>query len=632
MFGGYAGKILYVDLTKGTLKEERPAEKTYRDYIGGHGLGVKVLFGKMRPGVDPLGPDNMLGFVTGPLTATSVPGTGRHMIVTKSPLTGTWAEANSGGTFGPRLKQAGYDAIFFSGAASKPVYLLIRDGKAEIKDASRLWGKDTYDTDDLLHEELGEEAVAACIGQSGESKSLIAGIVNEKGRIAARMGVGAVMGSKNLKAVVLLGKSTNILTGNPDKLKVARQAFSESIKNCRFDQGLTALGTGGGVSNMVKSGDSPLKNWQLEGLDAMPTCKNLDSPNMEKFKLDSYGCQACPIRCGALIQVKEGPFATKTEMHRPEYESLAALGTNLMNDNLESVIKANDLLNRYGMDTISAGGTIALAMECYERGMITVKDTGGLDLRWGSPEAIVTLVEKMGKREGFGAVLADGAQKAAERIGKGAEQYAMAVRGQSPAYHDGRMSPVKGTFYFADAVPAHHMDTNQSATLENGGSIGPAPEYQVPKLAVFGDYNQKGPLYAIGAEFYQVFSSAGLCSLYTIGNPIPLAELIAGVTGWDYTYKEMLETGRRILTLRQAFNVREGISPDKMELPKRMLGPKTVGPAKGVTVDFESLRAGYYNAMGWDLRSGKPYRKTLVDLGLDDMAKNLWLEQAWEQF
>jgi aldehyde:ferredoxin oxidoreductase len=514
MMYGYAGQFLWVNLNKGTIKEEEVPESVYRDFIGANGLGIRFLYERMKPGIDPLGTDNILGFVTGVLTAAPVPGAGRYTVVTKSPLMGTWTESNSGGTFGPELKTAGYDGIFFTGISPKPVYLLIRDGKSELRDASSIWGKETYQTEDILQQELGDKDIKiASIGPSGEACSLLAGIVNDRGRIAARGGTGAVMGSKRLKALAVKGGFKKISIGSPDKLKEARAKFQTIIKNNEFAKGLTAAGTGAGLSFLVSIGDTPIKNWRLSGTDAMPNAKNLDAGNMDKYKISSYGCLACPIRCGAIIQVKEGPFAIPEEMHRPEYESLAALGTLLMNDNQEAVIKANDICNRYGIDTMSTGGTIALAMECYERGLISKQDTDGLDLTWGNAAAIVALTEKIAKREGFGAVLADGAEKAAALIGKGSERYAVAVRGKSLAFHDPRMAPHAGTACIADANPAHHMDCQITGLLNNGLTIGSDPSLQVPKTDPMSDWDKKGPAYAVGSEYHQLLNAAGMCAV-----------------------------------------------------------------------------------------------------------------------
>ncbi len=624
MPGGYTGKILFVDLTTGAIKEESPSESVYRDFIGGIGLGVRILYERMKPKANPVGPDNILGFVTGPLTATPTPGSGRITVVTKSPLTGTWAESNAGGSLGPELKAAGYDAIFFSGIAPKPVYLLLAGGKAELKDASYLWGKNTSETEDILKHELGEsKAVIACIGPAGELGSLISGIVTDKGRIAARSGVGVVMGSKRLKAVVMRGRG-KVSVAQPEKLKSVRNDFLKNIKSSGFQQGLSKVGTGGGLSFLVSIGDSPIRNWQTSGLEAMPTCTNLDGANMDKYKLRDYGCHACPVRCGAIVEVKEGPFATEGETHRPEYETLAALGSFCLTDNVESVIRANEICNLYGLDTIAAGAAVAFAMECYENGLIGKEETDGVELTWGNAEAMIAVLEKLGRREGFGAILADGVEKAAERIGKGSEKYAMHVHGQGLPYHDPRNNPCRGTSYIADANPGRHMDSEGTTVLEHGGSLGADPALRTPKLDVYGDFQSKGPMYAIGAEFYQLLSSSGLCALLMIDNVVPVSELIAAVTGWDFSWTEGLEVGRRILTLRQAFNAREGLLPADFKLPRRVMNPASVGAAAGVEIDFDSLRNSYFAAMGWDIKSGKPSHQALIDSGLDKLAADLW--------
>jgi len=620
MFGGYTGKILFVELTEGIVKEECPPEEIYRKFIGGTGLGVKTLYERMKPNSDPLGPENILGFVTGPLTGTNVPGSGRFTVVTKSPVTGGWADSNSGGFWGPELKWAGYDAVFFSGVSEKPVYLSISDNKAELKDASHLWGKDTNETDDLVQKELGEPSWrVVCIGPAGETCSLMAGIVNEKGRIAARRGVGAVMGSKRLKAVAVRGdKKNKVPVSDIEKLNSTRKEFTTEVMKSGFHKGLAASGTGGGTSFLISIGDCPTKNWNSTGTDSMPTSENLNSPNMDKYKKSSYGCHSCPIRCGALIQVDEGPFATREEVHRPEYETLAALGALCLNDNVESVIKAGELCNLYGMDTIAVGGVIAFAMECVENNIIDKSETEGIELTWGNGEAVVAMAEKIGRREGFGATLADGVEKAAERIGKGSGEYAMHVGGHVLPYHDPRLSPSLGTAYIADAQPACHMGVQGTGLLEMGVSLGTDPLLQSPGFEVFGDYDKKGPMYAAGTAYFQLLSSSGLCALYAIGFAIPLVELLAPVTGWGMDWEEGLETGKRILTLRQAFNVREGIRPEDFKLPKRFAAPNKVGPDSVGEADFETLKQGYFHEMGWDLNTGKPDPQAWKALSLDE--------------
>ena len=625
MLGGYAGKMLFVDLSKGSIKEASLPEEICREFIGGYGLGIRILYEQMKPRIDPLGEDNMLGFVTGPLTATSVPGSGRYGVVTKSPLTGTWGEANAGGTLGPELKTAGYDAIFFSGIAPRPVYLLVRNGSAELMDASGLWGKDAYETEDRIHGTTGDGRLkTASIGPAGEAKSLLAGIVSEKGRIAARGGVGAVMGSKNLKAVAIRGGLKKITIANRDKLKEAEARFLSLIKSSEFAKGLSAAGTGGALSFLVSIGDSPVKNWRLTGSESMPSANKLDSGNMDKYKKSTYSCQACPIRCGAIIEQKDGPFAIPAEMHRPEYESLAALGNLLVNDNLEAVIKANDICNRYAIDTIATGTAIAFAMECYENGLIGKSDTDGIELNWGNAEAIVALTEKIAQRDGFGAVLADGATIAAERIGKGSERYAMAIRGKGLPFHDPRMSPAGGTAFMADANPGQHMNSQIIGMLENGTPIGGDPALKAPKMNAFADFDKKGQIYAIGAAYHQLLDDAGMCALYTVNTTPPeVAELIAQVTGWSFGWEEALKAGRRVLTLRQAFNAREGITPDQIDLPKRI--KEELLPIKGAPpkIDFQALKDGFFAAMGWDTKTGVPSKEILTDLGLAELTRDL---------
>lgn len=626
---GYTGKILFVDLTSGVIKEQNLPEKIYRQFIGGTGLGIRVLYERMKPQTDPLGPDNMLGFVPGLLTGNPVQGCGRFLVVTKSPLTGTWTESNSGGTLGPELKAAGFDGVFFSGASPAPVYLVIKDGQANLADASHLWGKDTYETDDLLHQELGDDKFKiSCIGPAGEKKSLLAGIVNEKGRIAGRGGVGAVMGSKNLKALaVKAGSASSGVSRSsanyPEGFMESRRKFTELIKANRLFKSLTKSGTSGGYAFLVKLGDSPLKNWGLSGMPAMPSAINLDGPNTDKYKVSDYTCYACPVRCGAILKQEEGPFAIPEEVHRPEYETLAGFGGMLLNDNLESVIKANDLCNRYGIDTIGTGGTIALAMECYEKGLINKDDTGGLDLTWGNTDAIAALVEQMCKREGFGAVLADGAGQAAARIGKGADQYAIAVRGKSLPYHDPRLSGPLGTAFIADANPAHHVDCHITERLEHGAKVGDDPALQVAPQP-FEAFDKKGPIYALGFTYSSLVNAAGLCGLYTSKNAPPnVAELVAGVTGWDFGWEEALKAGRRILTLRQAFNAREGLTPDMFQLPKRIKEEPLAGPHANVKIDYAALKEGYLVAMGWDVKTGKPNQSTLAELDLTELTADL---------
>ena len=341
---------------------------------------------------------------------------------------------------------------------------------------------------------------------------------------------------------------------------------------------------------------------------------------MDVYKLKSYACHSCSIRCGAIIRVDEGPFATEDELHRPEYETLAAYGPLCRNDNLEAVIKANEICNRMGIDTIGAGGTIAFAIECYENGIITSADTEGLELTWGNAEAIVELTRQMARREGFGAVLADGSKWAAEKIGKGSDEYAMNVGGRELPLHDPRMAPSQGTIYISDSQPANHMNYVGASMLEQGAPLGPDPALQSDAKDLFGDWDKKGDYFARGNAYYIFLSSAGLCNLYAHFYAPPVVELMRPVTGWDMTWDEALETGMRILTMRQLFNFKQGVTPDAFRLPKRFEASLAAGPAAGTSIPFAELKARYFSALGWDGDSGRPTAQTLEKLEIASMA------------
>lgn len=613
---GYAGKLLFINLSTKTFEVKEPGEQLYRKFLGGAGLGTKVVFDHVPAGADPLGPTNLLGFITGPLTGTGVPGGGRFTVVTKSPTTGGCSNSNSGGFWGPELKKCGYDAIFFSGISTDPVYITIYDKKVVFRTAIHLWGKDTNDTEDLIKIELDDnDCKVACIGPAGENLSLISGIVNEKGRIAARSGVGAVMGSKLLKAVVVHSTTKKkIEVANRKKLNVAIRSYSKELKKNPFHQGLSAAGTGGGTSYLVSIGDCPTKNWVSTGTESMPTGENLDSKKMEKYKFKNYGCQSCSTRCGALINISEGPYQTKGEVHRPEFETLAGLGTLCLNDNVESVIKANEICNLYGLDTIATGGVIAFAIECFENGIISTEDTNGLELHWGDGDAVVQLTEQIAKQEGIGKILAQGIKQASQKIGKGSEKFAIHVGGHRLSFHDPRMSSSLGAHYICDPEPGHHMGPQGSEMLENGVDIGDHPLLKSPKLDPFSDFDKKGPLYANGLAYFQILSSGGLCALFTIGSPVPLMELLAPITGWDIDWEEGLKLGKRILNIRQAFNVREGIKPDSFQLPKRFEKALQVGPAAGKHIDYSTVKKSFFSEMKWDLKTGSPDKQDLEDL------------------
>ena len=424
---GYTGKILRVDLTKGKVEAEKLDENLAKKFIGGSGLATKILYDETGPETDPLGPDNRLIFMTGPFAATPIITSGRHHVVTKSPLTGAYTESDSGGTWGPFLKRAGFDGIVVSGKSSKPVYLWVADGKAEIRDASRLWGMDTYDVEPVIRKETRNEAVVASIGPGGEKAVRYASIMNDgkDARAAGRGGAGAVMGSKNLKAIAVHG-SLQVEIADPEGLRASLKEISPMVaKNA---EGMRKNGTAGGLATFEALGSLPLQNWKYQGRWEQGASKIAGPAMTERMLTGNYYCEKCVIGCGRRVKLDKGPFAP-VEGAGPEYETVAMLGSLCLVDDLEAIAKANELCNRYGIDTISCGGAIAFAMEAYEKGLITKKETGEIELQWGRGDVMVKMVEKIGKREGLGHLLGEGVRIAAEKIGKNAVEYSHSCEG-----------------------------------------------------------------------------------------------------------------------------------------------------------------------------------------------------------
>ncbi len=624
MAGGYAGKIGFVDLTTDEIKIETLDEGLARDFIGGQGIGARILFERQKKGVDPLGPESYLGFTTGPLTGTKVPTGGRYMAVCKSPLTGGWGDANSGGYFGAELKAAGWDAIFVTGAGSTPKYIEIADDRIEIKDASRLWGQDTVDTEKSIQKEAGDKKIRiASIGPASEKLSLISGIVNDAGRVAARSGVGAVMGSKKLKAVAVRGTGKARIV-DPDALAGLRKAFIKEMRDMGgFAELLMKHGTCGLTDGLVASGATPVKNWRYTGKQSFPNLgKIADADAVISYQSRKYGCANCPIACGGIFNVTTGKYPVG-ETHKPEYETIGAFGTMCMCDDFESIIKLNEMCNRSGLDTISAGTVLAFAMECFENGIITVSDTDGIELTWGNAEAMIAMTEKIISREGFGDILADGVKLASEKIGNGAEEFAMHVGGQEPGLHNALFLPSRGTGFVCDPTPGRHTAAPMARIDGGPGQFAPYPELKIEQYDRYA-YTGKGPLSASASSYLQVGASAGVCimPLMFFGN-FPFIEFFNAVTGWDLDIQQVFVTGRRIQTLRHCFNLREGIRPSDVKLPKRMAGepPQEEGPVAGVTLDMDTLAREYRQAMGWDPENGKPNDATIEKLGLHALIK-----------
>jgi aldehyde:ferredoxin oxidoreductase len=621
---GYLGKMLFVNLTEMKVGEEDLSEELAKKFIGGYGIGSRIIYERMKPGADPLGPDNIFGLGTGPLTLAGTVSTCRFTTMGKSPLTGYWGDANSGGNFGIALKASGYDILFFEGRAERPVYLLLTNGKAELKDARHIWGKDTAKTEELIRQEnQGKDYKIASIGVGGEKCSRIAAVINDRGRAAARSGLGAVMGSKNLKAVACYGfQRPRIFDMNRVKALVTEITDDMLNEPSVMYRVLSNSGTPGAMVPHLASHDVPIKNWAGNHTEDFPKEKwaKVGWDNMEKYVIDKYACVDCKIACGGWLKVEGGKYPVE-QSHKPEYESLAAFGPNCLNDNMESLIYANELCNLYGLDTISTGATIALAMECFENGILTTKDTDGLELKWGNSDAIIELVQKIGNREGIGDILAEGGKIAAEKIGKGAEQFAMHVGGEMLPMHDPRQAPGWGATYASDPTPARH--TRGGTQFAESGM---AADHVMNLLGIpvkLEKYNpkDKGKYHAILAGWQHLINTAGACLFAADGLNFRFIDVLSAITGWDLNVENMVQTGQRIGTMMHAFNLREGFKPKDFTLPKRVCGipPLTAGKLKDVTIDVEELKKQFYDEMGFDQQTGKIHKDRIAALGLQDI-------------
>lgn len=601
MTGGYLGKLLFVDLSRGQITEETPGENLYRDFIGGYGVGARILYSRQKGGVDALGPENMLGVMTGPLTGTPAPLGCRYVVVGKSPLTGGWGDANCGSEFGPYLKFAGYDGVFFTGISPEPVYLYIDNGKAELRDARHLWGKSTFETEDTIKGETSSDTRVIAIGPAGEKQSLIAAIITHKGSAAGRSGLGAVMGSKKLKAVAVRGEG-RVALANPEEVEKLRKDYLEIIMKSPARNGLHNFGTCSHTDASAHSGDTPVKNWGGVGVAELPDVSGLSKEKFNDGVVSRSGCWHCPVACHGRLKDGTGEYKYPAGTKRPEYETAAAFGAMCLCTDAEAIAMATHICNWYGIDTISAGTVIAFAMECFEHGIITKKDTG-MDLKWGDHRAMIAMLEQIAKREGFGEVLADGVKKAAERIGKGAEEYAVHIGGQELGLHD-----PKGEFRGFAGQPTAAKYKMDAAPGRHTGGFGPTH---------FG---------------WLVDNAAGLClHINTMVNGAQYAtEFLAAVTGWERPLKEILKCGERIEVMRHAFNLREGDNPIQRRVHGRITGqpPQTEGPLAGVTADLEAQVYWNLGAMDWDRVTAKPSREKLLELGLDDVARDLWPPEA----
>jgi len=655
---GYMGKVLLVDLNTGQIEEQSIADTVYENLLAGVGLGAYMLYNNIPKGADPLGPDNMLGFVSGLLTGTGSVMTGRWMAVCKSPLTGGWGDANCGGTFSPAIKRCGYDGIFFKGIAKHPVYLYIDDKGAKLKDATHIWGKDAVETEEILEKECShsKKPSIAVIGQSAEKLSLISGICNDKGRIAARSGVGAVMGSKRLKAVVLSGTKP-IKCQNPEAMREISKEYVNKIRNAKLpkivrgsilptlskimSKGKNYSSVDGIMSTyMMKrwgtifsntfglpNGDCPVKNWGGSVIDYNKSYyKKVNPDRIIKREEKKYYCYSCVIGCGGICDIKDISKGEFKHTHKPEYETVNSFGALLMNKDLDSIFYINELLNRAGMDSISAGTTVAFAIECFENGILTTESTDGLELNWGNSEAIIKLIKKMIAREGIGDILADGVKVAARKIGKDSEKYAIHAGGQEPGMHDPRLDPMMGIHFSADPTPGRHTigagQYYNYIRLWQDVSWAPKVDNNTPKKNDYIPSEENALKSVAGSCYKQIVDGIGGCifAMITGVQHWRVFDYLNTATGWNKTPDEYMKIGKRMQTLRQMFNIREGIQPLSFKMHDRVAGkpPLVQGPNAGKTIPIEQMMKDHWKAFGWN-SDGMPTTEIISELELDKL-------------
>jgi aldehyde:ferredoxin oxidoreductase len=629
MPNGYHGKILHVDLTRGALEVEEPDENFYRHYMGGSALGSYYLLKNTPAGADPLGPENTLVLSLSVLTGAPVSGQSRMTATAKSPLTGAIGDAQCGGFWPAECKFAGFDAIVVKGKAEEPVYLWLHDGEAELRDATHLWGKTTGQVEAKIQEELGDKRieVAQC-GPAGEKGVRYAAIINMSNRANGRTGMGAVMGSKNLKAVAVRGK------GRPD---VADKSALQSMAKWGADNfessdvyGLGLFGTAEVLRYQQEDGGLPTHNWDSGVFDGWEA---IDGKTMyETILKERDTCYACTVRCKRVVEITEGPYQVDPHFGGPEYETLATLGSYCGIDDLAAVSYANQLCNMYGMDTISCGATIAWAMDCFEQGILNAEDTGGIDLRFGDADAMVRMVEMIGKREGFGDVLAEGSARAAAKIGNGAEDLVVTAKKQEFPAHMPQVKRSLALIYAVNPFGADHQSSEHDPSYE--GYPDRMAELDLMNAQPNQVLNAEKVRFSLYTEYlYSCLDSINLCQFvygpaWHLYGPSQMVETVRAITGWNVSLWELMKVGERRLNLMRAFNAREGFDRDDDKLPKKLSKALTGGPSDGIKVaeeDLESAKDIYYTMAGWDVATGTPQRAKLEELGLDWVATELGL-------
>jgi len=624
---GTTNRLLRANLTDGKIKTEMLSEEVVKRFLGGKCLGAKILYDELEPGIDPLGPENKLVFAAGPLTGAPFPGNSRHVVMAKSPVTGGWGESHAAGFFGPELKCAGYDAVIVEGRAEEPTYLWIREGEAELRDAKDLWGKITGDVQRGIRRDVGDDKTrVAAIGQGGENLVRFASVISDLYCAAGRCGMGAVMGSKKLKAVAVRGTK---------KVSIADEQTFKSLLDTARDEAMAGwgqemfdYGTGKDLDNLSYTGRLPTKAFMkctFDGADKI-TGETLSRTIMKRRGT----CPACPDAHYRIVETR-GRYATDPDYGGPEYETLASLGSLCMVDNLEVIVKGNELCNKYSLDTIATGVSIAFAMECYEKGVIAKKDTGGVDLSWGNGDAVIEMIHKIAKREGIGDILAEGVKRAAEKIGGGSESWALHVKGAELPMHEPRGKKGMGLGYATSDRGASHLQVYHDDSFEKEANV--APEIGIDSSLVPQNRTETGPrkvkLVKICEDLMALYNSLVICRFVFYPAGILMKTFMGifrSVTGWDASPLELLQVGERSFNLTRAFNAREGFTRKDDVLPMRVMEPLSEGVLKGEAFPadvLESMLDLYYDYRGWDRKTGWPKREKLLEVGLEWVAEDL---------
>ncbi len=626
---GFTGKIIHVDLTIGHMEIEQPPEAFYRTYWGGSAMGTYYLLKNTPPGADPLGPENTLSFMLSATTGVPISGQSRCTATAKSPISGLIGDSQAGGFWPAELKFAGFDGIVLTGRSPKPVYLWVHDGEAELRDATHLWGtlRVTGETEQVIKEELGDPKIEVTqIGTAGERLSRLACIINMSNRAHGRTGMGAVMGSKNLKAIAVRGHGKVSVADKKAVTRLARQAAG-ALPDFPDMKGLQDYGTASVFMFQDTVGGLPTRNW-VSGTFAQAEALSGETMTDTILKHNDT-CYACSVRCKRAVETEYEGAKVDPLYGGPEYETLSTLGSYCCVGDLSAVSLANQICAQHGLDTISTGATIAFAMDCFEQGILTLADTGGIDLRFGNADALLAIVAKIVRREGLGELLADGSAYAAAQIGRGAEDLVVAVKNMELPAH---MPQVKRSLEVVYAVNPFGAD-HQSSEHDPGYTPG-AYDYSLKRMAEIGLTDPQGDrvmnrekvklaLYTM--YNYSFMDSANLCQFvygpsWQLIGPAEMAELASAVTGWPLTVADIQQIGERRLNLTRAFNAREGAGRERDTLPKRLFDvPLNGGVSDGLFIPREELEAAlddYYAMAGWDVDTGMPTEAKLAELGI----------------